>query len=255
MISSGLVSISFRNLNVEQIISLVSQAGLKGIEWGGDVHVPHGDIECARTVGQATRQAGLSVAAYGSYYRAGVSEGKGLAFADVLASAEALETSIIRVWAGNVEPQDARADDWQAVVDDSKRIAAMAADKDITIVYEFHDGTLNKTNKSCRELLEKVDCPNVQTYWQPRHGLGGQRNCAELQTLMDRLYGVHVFHWWPDHTARHLLADGKDDWQEYFKIIRTCPRDIFALLEFAKDDSAENCQADARVLQELLVGT
>ena len=45
IIKSGLVSITFRELNPLEIIRLVSKAGLDGIEWGGDVHVPHGDIK------------------------------------------------------------------------------------------------------------------------------------------------------------------------------------------------------------------
>ena len=45
MIESGLVSITFRKLTVEKIIELVKEAGLQGIEWGGDVHVPHDNTE------------------------------------------------------------------------------------------------------------------------------------------------------------------------------------------------------------------
>jgi hypothetical protein len=44
MIQTGLVSITFRQLSPPAIIDLVRQAGLEGIEWGGDVHVPHGDL-------------------------------------------------------------------------------------------------------------------------------------------------------------------------------------------------------------------
>jgi 3-dehydroshikimate dehydratase len=46
----GLVSISFRPLSVEELIRLVTDVGLEGIEWGGDKHVPHGDLDTARRV-------------------------------------------------------------------------------------------------------------------------------------------------------------------------------------------------------------
>ena len=39
MIYPGLVSITFRKLQPDAIIKLVAQAGLTGIEWGGDVYV------------------------------------------------------------------------------------------------------------------------------------------------------------------------------------------------------------------------
>ena len=90
----GLVSMSFRELGLEEIINMVSRNGLEGIEWGGDVHVPHGDLAVAERAGRLTREAGLAVSAYGSYYCfddcTEVAEGKGLEFASVLDSAEAL---------------------------------------------------------------------------------------------------------------------------------------------------------------------
>ena len=63
MLSTGLVSITFRNLKPIDIVKLVSQAGLKGIEWGGDIHVPHGNIERARETAKMTEDYGLAIAA------------------------------------------------------------------------------------------------------------------------------------------------------------------------------------------------
>ena len=45
---TGLTSITFRQLTVEQIVELVQQSGLDGIEWGGDVHVKPGEEALAR---------------------------------------------------------------------------------------------------------------------------------------------------------------------------------------------------------------
>ena len=49
-LKTGLVSITFREKSPEEIVGLVVEAGLDGIEWGGDVHVPHGDLAKAREV-------------------------------------------------------------------------------------------------------------------------------------------------------------------------------------------------------------
>jgi len=62
MFKTGLVSITFRKLNTDEIIDLVQRSGLEGIEWGGDVHVPHGNIDNAQEVGRKTREAGINVA-------------------------------------------------------------------------------------------------------------------------------------------------------------------------------------------------
>ena len=85
MIRGGLVSVTFRALSAGEIVDLVARAGLTGIEWGGDVHVPHGDVACAREVYQRTVDAGLTVCSYGSYYRVG--SGEPPAFEAVIESA------------------------------------------------------------------------------------------------------------------------------------------------------------------------
>src|SRR3954469_7051647 len=98
---TGLVSVTFRPLSPQHVVELVRQAKLDAIEWGGDIHVPHGDVAAAREVWTMTLDAGLAVAAYGSYYRAGVSETDGLPFARVLETAVQLAAPTIRVWAGS----------------------------------------------------------------------------------------------------------------------------------------------------------
>ena len=80
MLIPGLVSITFRSLSPQDVIQLVKDAKLRAIEWGGDIHVPHGDLKQAKQVCAQTEEAGLQVAAYGSYYRVGESEREGLAF-------------------------------------------------------------------------------------------------------------------------------------------------------------------------------
>lgn len=252
MIKPGLVSITFRQLTVEQVVERVKASGLMGIEWGGDVHVPHGDIEKAGYVADITRLADLEVAAYGSYYRVGVSEDEGLSFASVLETATALETAILRVWAGRKNSQDADDAYLKQVVDESRRIAELAAAENIKIVYEFHDGTLANTYESCKRLLDTVDHPNVFTYWQPLHGAGAEKNCEGMELIMPWIAGVHVFHWWPTHERRHLLEAGKRDWIQYFEKLEAISEVIYGLLEFAKDDAVENFKADAMTLKSLV---
>lgn len=252
MIKPGLVSITFRQLTVEQVVEQVKASGLKGIEWGGDVHVPHGDIEKAVYVSEVTRAAGLEVAAYGSYYRVGVSEDEGLSFASVLETAKALQAGMIRVWAGGKDSHDADETDWQQVVEESRRIAVLAEARGIKIVYEFHGGTLTNTYESCRKLLEAVNHPNVFTYWQPLVGVDAEKNCEGMELILPWIAGVHVFHWWPTPETRHLLEVGKSDWIRYFDKLQAVTGDVYGLLEFSKDDSVENFKADAMTLKRII---
>lgn len=251
MIKPGLVSITFQRLTVEQVVELAKASGLMGIEWGGTTHVPHGNIEKAAYVAHITHMAGLEVAAYGSYYRVGISEDEGLSFVSVLETATALGTEVLRVWAGRKNSQDADEAYWKRVVDESRRISKLAAERNIRIVYEFHEGTLTNTYKSCKRVLEAVNRLNVLTYWQPLHGAGVEKNCQGLELIMPWIAGVHVFHWWPTHETRHLLEAGKNDWIQYFEKLKGLSEDIYGLLEFVKDDSAENLKADAATFKNL----
>ena len=104
MNKTGIVSISFRKYTKEEIVSYVSAAGLDSIEWGGDVHTPHGDVAEAKKTVEITHGCGLEVAEYGSYYVIGQSEES--LFGEVLASAEVLGTKMIRVWPGMNKSSD-----------------------------------------------------------------------------------------------------------------------------------------------------
>jgi sugar phosphate isomerase/epimerase len=115
-IQGGLVSITFRALAPHEVVDLVVRAGLKGVEWGGDVHVPHGDEVRAKEVAALTREAGLCCCAYGSYYRLAASEGEGLAFERVLASARLLDApeqflhnaATLRRWLAKLETRNSK---------------------------------------------------------------------------------------------------------------------------------------------------
>ena len=69
MIRPGLCSVTLRALEPSAVVELAAAAGLEAIEWGGDVHVPPGDVDRAGQVRTLTEGAGLAVASYGSYLR------------------------------------------------------------------------------------------------------------------------------------------------------------------------------------------
>ena len=252
MIKPGLVSITFRPLNPRQVIHLAVKATLNGIEWGGDVHVPHGDIECAREVGRMTRDVGLEVVTYGSYYQVGLSNPQGPGFATVLDTALALGAPLIRVWAGNRNAEDADDGYRQRIVNQTRDIAETARTAGVCLAFEFHDGSLTNTAQSARRLLNDIARENVMTFWQPIHGAGSVKNTADIKLLLDKVMNVHVFHWWPTNIDRHPLAAGYDDWRSYLGQLSESGRDHYAMMEFVKDDDVDNFRADAATLKKLL---
>lgn len=249
MIRPGLVSITFRKLSPRQIVDLVVQAGLDAIEWGGDVHAPHGDMAAARTVAQMTLDAGLAMPTYGSYYRVG--HPGDVAFEDVLASASALGTPEIRVWAGKVGSAEADAVYWDGVVADSRRIVDLAATEGIGIAYEFHGNTLTDTATSARRLLEAVDRPSLRSLWQPPKGSTVEQNRAEIDTIAPWLSHIHTFSWRMEEgqTIRLPLADYTKEWKEYLARIDGLGGDRYALIEFVRNDDPAQFLADAATLR------
>ena len=248
MIHPGLVSITFRALAPAEIVALVRQAGLRGIEWGGDIHVPHGNTGRAREVRELTVEAGLTVAAYGSYYRAGQSEAAGLPFAQVLDSAVELGAPTVRVWAGTTGSNTTNPDQRIRIADDLRRTATLAAAVRVSVSLEFHNGTLTDTADSARRLLEEVNHPNLFTYWQPPLERDTAGCLADLRSLLPRLTHVHVYHWRPASTERLPLADGAARWREFLDVTAGAPGDRYAMLEFVAGDAPENFLRDAATL-------
>ena len=241
----GLCSVTFRALGAAQIVSLAAQSSLESIEWGGDVHVPPGDAVTARHVAALTADAGLAVASYGSYFRAG--EGEDIA--PVLDSASELGAQRIRVWAGSVDAADATESEHAATVDRLRAAAAAASDRGIELALEYHGGTLANAPATTLRALDEVDHQALRTYWQPTVGAPDAVAIDEYRAIADRVNAVHVFSWWP-RTERRPLADRDGLWRELFATASASPRPPRdALLEFVPDDDPAVLAREAAALR------
>lgn len=249
-LTPGLVSITFRALSPEDIIALASRAGLAAIEWGADVHVPPDKLARARQVAQATRDAGLAVSSYGSYYRAGQEPH---AFGDLLRTAVALGAPRLRVWAGTQDAHAADAATRRAITDDLRRIARLAAADGVRIALEFHGGTLTSDAASAVALLRDLAGEAVDSYWQPRVGASTVAVQQDLEALAPWIQHVHVFQWGPAG-ERHPLADGAAAWPPRLAALAALGRPLQLQLEYVKDDRPDQLIEDAATLHRWLSG-
>jgi len=241
-VRTGLVSVTFRQLPAEEVVGLAAKSGLAAIEWGGDVHVPLGNLVTAQRVKALCDLHGLEIAAYGSYLRAGSIDREEMRSA--VATAEALGAPRIRVWAGNVGTAQAGVGDRMAVTRGLAELADVAASSGIEIAMEFHRNTLTDEVDSTITLLLDVGAPNLKTYWQPPVDLDDAQCLDQLEALMPWLTTVHVFSWWPSNT-RLPLAGRESLWRPVLDRLAAEPREINALLEFVADDSPEQLAKDA----------
>ena len=244
----GICSVTFRKKGPLEMIQMAVKAELDGIEWGGDIHVPHGDTAAAESVKRLSKEAGLCVMSYGSYYTLCK---KDLNFKNVLDTAISLEAPNIRIWAGNISPMKADDDDYKRAADELQSICQRAIESEITISLEFHRNTLTQTAESTLCLINMADSPNLFTYWQPNPDI--KDNESELKNILPSLTNMHVFHWIKNEQdgsdKRCDLQDGTDDWKRYIEIAGT---DRNYLLEFVKNDLEENFYRDAETLRRMI---
>ncbi len=248
MLRPGLVSITYRALSPREIVNACVDAKLEGIEWGGDVHVMPDDLNNARAVGTMTRDVGLEVAAYGSYYRC-----DGAPFEPIIETALALGAPLIRVWAGVTDASDADESDWSRVSDELARISAIARAAEVQVATEFHGGTLTARGQSARRLMENT---NSRTLWQPlRRGddfdLCVEENLDELRAVVPWLSNVHVYEWADDANGKRqrLSLEGSKQWPRYVEELRAIGGSRWLLLEFVPDDNPAILSREAAALR------
>ncbi len=250
MFTTGLVSVSFRQESPETIIAAVCAAELGGIEWGGDVHVPCGDFATAERVGRLTREAGLCVAAYGSYYRIGTNADVKTAFDTTLQTAKKLGAPVVRVWCGTEGSADTPPERRAALTAEAKAMAAMAEAYGITITLECHGGTLTDDYHSAVDFVRAVGHPRLRMYWQPNQFRDHAYNCEAAAALAADTVNLHVFHW--DSKRTYPLADGTADWRDYLAVFRQTGQTYGLLLEFMHDGRLESLPATAATLRSWL---
>ena len=147
----------------------------------------------------------------------------------------------------------ADAADWERVVRDGQRIAAMANAAGLRVAFEHHNGTLADTPDSALALLQRIGAPNLRSYWQPLPGLPEAECVASLRSLRPVLAHLHVYHWQlsAGEFVRLPLQEGAECWRQYLRLLEEHPRDIAAMLEFVRDDAPEQFLADAAALRRL----
>jgi len=256
VIRPGLCSITFRGLGADELVDLAAAAGLVGVEWGADVHVPAGDETEAARVADRSRTTGLACPSYGSYVQAGQTPRDEVE--RVADTALALGVANVRIWTPYGTGPDAPADERAAVVAGVAEAAAVIDARGLTTSLEYHVGTLTETAASALSVLAEVDHPGLFTYWQPLASLDDAEAVAELVRVAGRLSHLHVYRWGTGFTDRYPLADGDSLWQPAIAAVpddglwTDAGRDRWAFLEYVRDDDPGQLADDAATLCDWL---
>ena len=243
MLTTGIVSVTFRKLSVGEVASVSKKAALGAIEWGGDIHVPPMNEEAIRTAKCASDENGLKIASYGSYFNC---TGDDEEMEKNLSTAAALGAPNIRIWAGKLWSNDYTP---QTRTDFIKRIrhtVQCAAKHGLTVSPEFHQGTLTDELDSALRLVDEVGEDNFRLYWQPNQFKDDEYNLRAIKGVLPYLSNVHVFSW--HESDMYPLVWGEKMWRQYLDVIRSDGKDHNLLLEFVCDGTVDQLYRDAETL-------
>lgn len=251
MTESGLVSVSFRNLLCEEIITLAKSNGLTHIEWGGDIHIPAGNTKKADEIYKKTTEAGLQTAAYGSYFKLGEYTDYIAEFKKVLETAVTLHAPVIRIWAGTEPSSKVASDERKQLVLQAKEVAKLCSQHGITVCFECHRNTLTDDFHSSLLLMNEINMSNVKMYFQPNEERNFEYNKKALEELLPYVVNTHVFNW-PEPGIRKHLNDARNEWAEYLNILSKDEKMHCCMLEFMPDDRTESLKEEAATLNEII---
>lgn len=247
MFIPGLVSVTYRPMTPAEIISAARHAGLSAIEWGGDVHVPHGDTRRATLVGGMTRGACLFPLSYGTYYHAGTyGDDYRAEMLRCIETADDLGTPNLRLWAGKKNSEDVTPEARAALVSELRECARLAACRGKKISFEYHQNSLTNKAPSAVQLIEEIGMPNVTLYWQPNQFVSFEQNIENLKLVLPYVSNVHVFAW--KERDRFLLSEHETMWRTYLDILSSDGKEHGLLMEFVPHDDPALLDSEAATL-------
>lgn len=244
MNNTGLVSISFRKLTPEEVISAAANAGLKVIEWGSDVHAPRDQMQRLDEIVHLQKKYRVDCCSYGTYFYLGRDPIDQLP--EYIKAAKMLGTNILRLWCGTKNPQEYTQEEKEALFVDCRKAAKMAEEQGVILCMECHIRTFTETKEGALALLAAVNSPAFRMYWQPNQFRSIEENIEYAKAIKDYIVHIHVFQW--KGNDRYPLAEGIEEWKSYLKEI---PGEHMLLLEFMPDNNVETLPVEAQALYAL----
>lgn len=250
MLKSGLVSITFRKKSVREVCALCQRANLSAVEWGGDIHVPPKGGKAKETL-LLTKDHGLEVCSYGSYFKVGQSMDD---FMYNLEEAVCLSSPIIRVWAGEKASRDYTEEERKFLTDELMKISEKAYDAGVRVTLEYHPNTLTDDRNSAKRLLRDTqgEAYSPLFYWQPRWDWSEEETLSALLDLEGRLSHAHVFTW--QHTETEILRKPISEGANLLLRALSIKKEGYALIEFVIGDADECLLKDAETLNNWIQG-
>ena len=250
----GISTIALRRYDVHTAIRMAADAGFVGVEvWGRPEHISEPvDWKHVESIAQTIQEVGIEASIYGSYVNVGDDSWQSKA-EESFCVCGVLDAPIMRIWAGNKEPQDADEAFWEEMVYRQKTFCEMAAEANVILAVEMHGGTLASTIPGNERLLAEVDHPALKLNFQVTDHEPNYLDRA-LPTLGPHVVNIHA------QNHRKVVKDGKEsheltliekgefDYAELLKRLKEYRFSGYIEVEFLKGDFGGN---EAEMLESL----
>lgn len=235
----GMTSLTFRNQEIPTVFEHAKKAGIQGIEWGvSENHIRLCDDKSIDLVKCLSKKYDIEIWSLGSYcdmtdFNAGIK---------ILNTAQKLGAPIIRLWAGNKGSDVCSEDEYQLIVNNTKKLADMAEKSSIQLCFEYHPYTLTDGAAEAVQLVEQIHKDNVGLYWQPQGQLSYEQNKEAFEKVKPYvLKNIHLNNY-SEATGYGYLIDILEDLRGYFK--KEQNTQYHFIIEFVKDSLLESLIKD-----------
>ena len=243
----GLVSVSFRNLSCEEILTLMKQTELHYVEWGSDVHAKPDDVDTLKAIASMQKDFDIKCSSYGTYFRIGVNKTEEIY--DYINAAKILGTDILRLWCSDKSASLFSDEETNALFDECKKLAEIAQKENVILCMECHNNTFTDNAESALSLMKNVNSPNFRMYYQPNQYKTEDENIFYAKTIAPYTVNIHVFNW--KDKDKFPLKDAVDIWRKYLAFFDD---DKKLLLEFMPDGKPETLKTESDALKEIIGG-
>lgn len=183
----GLCSVTFRKKTAEEVVDLAGKAGIRFIEWGGDVHVK--SLDDAKKVKALCDEAGIMISSYGSYFNCAVyDESKWI---DTCEIARKMGAASIRVWLGKKDSEKTSKTEYKILLENTERMCDIASEYGLLICPECHGKTYNNNTDAILRFREDLKKNNFRTYFQSRY-FRMEYDLDRINRTYDFTENVHV---------------------------------------------------------------
>lgn len=239
----GLCSVTFRKKSVDEVVEIARKAGVRYIEWGGDIHVK--TIEAARKVKNLCDIANIKICSYGSYYNCiEYDENK---WREICQIAKAMNAESIRVWLGKKDSEITTEDEYNTLVSNSKKMCDIASEYSLIVCPECHDNTFNNNTDAILKFIGELKKANFKTYFQSRY-FRLEYDLDRIERTHNYIKDVHVSYRDLKKEQRYKKKDKKYI-EKLLKKLKTNEFDGIIMVEFVSQDSEANFLKDVQKLK------